>query len=749
MIEHSRPRSGRSLIVSIALVALGVAIVWACGPFFTEYRTVATTAPANPAAYDRGDLGVVRPAFARRYLVQAYRTINGAPHVALEPLQAPPVADTFAAARRWLDVRARVVAVWPEGIGKTAPDIDPSRWLPDFVAIDNCLVDSFDRAMRTLDAHVRRYGAASRQVREWLAAQDAVFANCGGKDLVLPPAVSAGADPLERADRAYQTASALFYATRYEDAARAFRTIAGDTQSPWRLYGHYLAGRAWLRAATVADVGPASYLAHLESAAAELQQTLDDGSAAPLHDSARGLQELIASRRDPVGRIAVLSRRLGTAPSVSPADLVGYTRLLDIALERSGAGDADPRPRIDRSALLDADDMTAWIVSLQQRDPIALERWRRTRSTTWLAAALWAVPPQDAAAQDLLAAAAQVPPGSPARPMMSFLQVRLLLERGDPTEARRALADLPADSPTPYDPETLNLLDAARMSTASTLDDLLAAAPRRIVSLAVDGPPQPPEPSQTFDRPLWDDDVATIVNARLPLETLVEAAESTRLPSRLRSRVAQAAFARAIVLQRHAEGRRAAAVLRGLAVPVRADLDRYLRASTDADRQSAALLALLRTPGLSINVQGTDTDNSYEAAEPTRVLGHAFARNWWCAPADATTAGAGVLLFGEGVERPFPPFLSEAQRSAVAQERDALAMAGNGRTYLATSVLAWANARPNDPDVPEALARVVEGWRWSPCAYGEKSTLPQRAFTALHRRYPTSAWTRRTPYWYE
>jgi hypothetical protein len=213
--------------------------------------------------------------------------------------------------------------------------------------------------------------------------------------------------------------------------------------------------------------------------------------------------------------------------------------------------------------------------------------------------------------------------------------------------------------------------------------------------------------------------------------------------------VAQAAFTRAVVLDRPAEGRRAAQVLRTLSSPVRADLDRYLAAPTDSDRRRAGILTLLRTPGLSINVPGMDTDNSYDAPEPTRTVGHAFARNWWCGPATGRAVDGGALLFGEGSDRPFPPFVTPQDRDVVAREREALQQAGDGRTFLITAVLTWASEQPQDADVPEALARSIEGWRWSPCTYGEKSPLPQRAFTTLHRRYPDSAWTGRTPYWYE
>jgi hypothetical protein len=730
----------------VVAACTGVLIVWACGPFFTDYDTVVMSAPADRRSFDAGSLGVVKPMFARRYLIQAYRTLNGAPHVSLEAVQPPPAADPDEAVQRWLDARDGVVSTW-QPPGTARPAINPTRWLETFETFDNCLVDSFDRAVLTLGDRVQRYGAQSRQVRDWVAAQDAVFANCGGKDFVVPPEPSADAEPLERADRMYQSASALFYAMRYDEAARAFRAIAEDASSPWHGYGRYLAARASLRAATVTDTDATAIAAHLDAAAAGFRLVAADANAAPLHESAAGLADLIASRRDPLARLATLSRRLATSATVTSSDVVNYTRLMDLVLD--SAPDAPGSLHREPQQLLQTDDMTAWIVALQRGDPFAVERWAQTRSETWLAAALWAVDPSDTRSAALLDAAARLAPTSPAFPMASFLRVRLLLNRGDLEGARRVLAVLPSSPGSGIDPETVNLLDAARLATASSLETLLAAAPRRIVSLSTDGSSTTPDAGQTFTAAVWDDDVATVMNARLPLDVLVNAAESTILPGRLRSRVAQQAFTRSIVLGRYQEGRRAAAVLRDLAPPVRADLDRYLAANTDAERQRAGVITLLRTPGLSIDLLGVDTDVTYTADEPGRRLGHAFARNWWCEPSDGRAVGAGALLFGEGVERPFPPFLSPEQREATTAELDALRRAGDGRTFLITHALAWADASPADPDVAEALARAIEGWRWSPCTFGQKSPLPQRAFATLHRRYPRSEWARRTPYWYE
>jgi hypothetical protein len=239
-----------------------------------------------------------------------------------------------------------------------------------------------------------------------------------------------------------------------------------------------------------------------------------------------------------------------------------------------------------------------------------------------------------------------------------------------------------------------------------------------------------------------------VFNSRMPLERLLAAAESTQLPARLRLRVAQAAFTRAVLLERPASAVRAARVAASLAPVMRGDLGRYIAASDDAARKRIAALTLLRTPGLSINVGGRDTDESYPRDAPSRRFGHAFPRNWWCGIEDRADGTALRLLAGEGV--PFPVFLTEAERRDTASELDALKAAGVPRVYLTGAAIDWARARRTDPDAAEALALAIEGWRWAPCdSSAPKSDLPRRAFALLHAQFPDSEWTKKTRYWFE
>ncbi len=62
-----------------------------------------------------------------------------------------------------------------------------------------------------------------------------------------------------------------------------------------------------------------------------------------------------------------------------------------------------------------------------------------------------------------------------------------------------------------------------------------------------------------------------------------------------------------------------------------------------------------------------------------------------------------------------------------------------GQLWLARTVLAWADAHPDDERVPEALHHVVDQSREGCTRDG--SAMVQRAFRLLHGRYPSCPWT--------
>ena len=67
--------------------------------------------------------------------------------------------------------------------------------------------------------------------------------------------------------------------------------------------------------------------------------------------------------------------------------------------------------------------------------------------------------------------------------------------------------------------------------------------------------------------------------------------------------------------------------------------------------------------------------------------------------------------------------------------------------YFAPAVLDWAKAHPNDPRLPEALHYFVRATRYG-CVDKSIGPYSRKAFDLLHRKYPNSEWTKKTPYWF-
>lgn len=428
--------------------------------------------------------------------------------------------------------------------------------------------------------------------------------------------------------------------------------------------------------------------------------------------------------------------------------LVDYQILMDRMLGNTTTFEYAKVER--RGELIRTGDMTDWIVAMQGSGDEALTRalqqWKATRATPWLLAALWKVPPQHGEAAALLAAAEKVDQSSPAFPTAAFLRVRLLADRGDIAAARRLLAALPSTPGGGFPAEAINLLAAERFMLAESFDELLTNAPRRVVYRGESA-------ALAAGTLAFDEDAGHLFSERLPLERLIQASLSEALPDRLRVRVAGAAFTRAVLLRRVDDSRRVLPVLEKLSPSLRADLQRYATASTPEERQFAAVHVLLRTPGLDFAVRGMDDSDTFDLTELPRELAHAHPRNWWCGTTDyrrpyggGATSEVMSLLYGQNAV-PYPSFLTPAERGAAQKEIEALMALPPAPNYLADEAVKWARARPKDIDAAEALARAVEGTRWG-CGDERTGESSRRAFQTLHRLFPTTAWARRTKYWY-
>jgi hypothetical protein len=784
-------------ITPIAIASLLVAatfflpslIVQACGPdlsgpTFTDYN--APDAPFD--VYARGNLGLLEPGYDHIYLYAAYRNLTGKPltdaEIAdIQSLRGSPTYGLMPAAGRrppvnWVDrwqaARQQVLGgparvnfgyYTEKGVFRTFTKQNA------YFQYYNCLAGAFENAVEVLDSRVGQFGAQSPYVKDWLTAQDQVFANCPGgfgypqqQPVAVVPVAATASDPqIIREDRAYQIAAAHFYAGDFDESRAEFAAIAQDPASPYRKIAPYLVARVLVREGTLTP-GTVNKAA-LEQAEQQLQTVLSDKSLAEIHPAAQGLLEFVRIRLYPQER----GRELGSALSGDKPNpdfrqnLIDYLWLLDRAVPANPQQGAGTEPATGPTAGPNRDDMTDWILSFRSTDQNAfqhsLARWRQTGSLPWLVAAISHVNKTDMAASRLEAAALKVPVNSPAYVTVTFHRLRLLAESEQAEAARKDLDSVLSNSALGLTPSVRNQFLALRMTLASSLADWL-----RYVSRVPAGPggrsgitaQEQKENRQAF----FDSDGSIVLTEKLPLRLLTQAERSATLPAPLRKQIVIAAWTRAILTNNEAMAREMTPDLAALVPELKGPLAAYASARNAAARKFAAAFLILHFPAMRPFVNAGEFRVGFDGPEkPTAI--DPFRDNWWCLmgppPKNAqwqwnyytmyTSLSQPLRQIYPDGKVPSPAFLNASERATAAKEWSTLESLPAAPTWLGQQTIAWAKSHPNDPRVPEALHLVVRATRYG-CLDANSGDYSRQAFTLLHTRYPNSPWTRKTPYWF-
>ncbi|HVQ37279.1 MAG TPA: hypothetical protein VMS31_07090 [Pyrinomonadaceae bacterium] len=755
-------RNRRRLVLALALLAVTLfqaPLAFACGPFSLGAIFAFRVHPEFPLEkFAAGEIGVVRPSYARSYLYVAYKYFNGGRFSPAEQaavvelwrdrLEHRGGPDDLGWIKTWLDARQKVIAGTPPGI-----DVYRSREKPnDYETFINCQQDAFENAATTLGARIKKFGPESAATKQWVEAQDQVFANCS-EGQHIPAALPSEADALLRADRDYQIASANFYAGNFELSKSQFESIAADGKSPWRGAAPYLVARALIRKASL---GPAeTKQASLAEAEQRLSKILSFPPSNPTHAAVKRLLNIARIRLHPEEKLGELGLMLASKPEAETLkqDLWDYTILLD---QFAGDGEAHHQGGATSPAVLHGDDLTDWLVTFQSDKAetldYALTRWQATSSVPWLLAALSKVQAGHAKAAALQDAAAKIPPSSPAFATAAFLSVRLDIAAGRAVVARTKLDDLLKQHRSHFNLSSLNLLQEQRMTVATSLDDLLTYAQRMPAGfswgeddreLPVDAAELGEEGKPFQAKPLFDTDVAEVFNRRMPVSLLSQASANNRLAEHLRRDVTQAAWLRAVLLGDVKTATALVPTLKTMVPEMSPLLDEYAGAVEPGAKKFAAIYAWLKFPGLEPVVDtgvGRGTLNERDS----------YRDNWWCSAAlsasePGTTEGEPEA---QAPQRPIPFFLTPAQRATADREFAALAALGAAPNYLCRQVLEWATKHPTDPRVPEALHLAVSTTRYG-CTDKQTGRWSKAAHDFLHRRYPNNPWTKQTPYWFK
>jgi hypothetical protein len=582
----------------------------------------------------------------------------------------------------------------------------------------------------TLKDRASRFGAASPELREWISGQDAVFSNCGGGgESNFPTELPVTMNPTLRADRAYQIAAAHFYAggtENYETALKGFLAIAEDKSSPWHTLAPYLVARTLIRQASIAAEPDQTYYPPLlAKAEVQLEAILKDPALRSVHDDAKVMLGLVDYRLHPEQREAELGRLLAEGAGIHfGQDLVDYTWL---------------GRRVSYAAHTH-DDLSTWLFEGGSLEG-ALEKWRSTHSMPWLVTALWQVKPSDAAFNEVMEAAAKVPPTSAAYATAAYYRARLARESGDDELARQVLkAALTQRRALPL--SALHLFQDEQMQEVTdygTFQSRLWQNPIEyddgvnevVPCIEADSPGCGPQFSAA---------AATLLNTRIPTELFARIAQSPTFPADLHRRMAPSAWVRAALLDQVSLAAQVAKAAGEAEPALKPYLARYSQAQTLEERGFAAVFAILHFPGLRPYVDGP-----YPRLTPFEEI-DSFRENWWCGDGSGFTP-AGMEWVPIGPKLPsvgFPAILDAAEKQRAAAEWRELSALGSASHYLPRVVIEWAKKHPGDPRVPEALHLAIRAMR-----YGSSNEWSREAFTLLHKNYPNSEWAKQTPYWFK
>lgn len=576
-----------------AILVLVVLPRWGetCAPEFPQLVFTRPMGPDAPMAkFARGRIGIPLPTWLRAHLVVAFRYLAGKPLSLAEQRSLLEFFDhehelgrevSEQAAAPWLQERAKYR-------GGTPPKISPYHpGRMGYLDYVTCLPPAFDNAVRTLHVRAQQFGSNSPELQEWITGQDEVFENCSGGPSV-PANLPANANPLLRADRAYQIAAADFYIPDLASARREFEAIARDNSSPWREIAPYMIARTVIRLACCIagndGIEDQYNPAILKEAEALLQRIIANPQQRVLRRDAERLQALVEFHLHPEQRQHELGRILvsGRSGSEFGQHLVDYTWLLDRFFDVASNFVNDDSWGLEyvhrvrewkikqyqqlRNAR--SDELSDWLITVQSGSDAArlhaVSMWQSTHSIPWLFAAMVKLRGTDENTPKVLEAAALIPKSSPAFTALAFHRSRLLRESGQ-LQAARVIIEEALQLPASL--STVNLLKDEQLRNSANPKELQSRMVRvsadlsnsvdpdwedfycdhdRTCNIVFYGVAHPKKNAQLL--PQFDQSVAEVVNRRLPVDLSSELAASSSLPANLQIRLAPAVWARAVLL---------------------------------------------------------------------------------------------------------------------------------------------------------------------------------------------------------
>lgn len=745
-------------LVPIALLVISPDESESCGPYFTQTLFTYVVHPDLPLEkYAQGDLGILKPSYARSYLAVAYRHLMDKPLAQHEQQAAIRLwnkrlferdVSTYvtidSSIPHWDSLAHTVLPLTPHWLQEQndsstpQPDVSSaerivytSSWKPlsleEYQSYYAITPDAFQNASRRLQELIHQYGKNSQEAKDWVVNQRRAFA---GDDSTVPQEME-DATTVIGANRQYQVATAYFYRDRYDEARIRFEKIAQNPSSPWQQFGLYLASRALTRKATIGGDS---------SAFQEALTILDRIDDPKLARAILFQKDYLLGRIDPTTQILDLSKRMKDGDDrYYEHELDDYTKLLDRILGEMEYYFSEQRLFGRLPAQLRADDMTDWIYTFQSTDSMSLDhaiaQYKAKRTKPWLIAVLSKLPGYTA---DYFSTPVDV--NDPAYESVTYYRAHILSNSGMKGQAKQLLDEALASRVSASARNDLMIL---RQKFATDMRDLVTMLARVPVgeTEAFDFR-EWPDSLLSVPEPKYDTAALRVLNRTLSLDRLMEAVRLDLLSPTPQRDLMRAVWARAVVLGRQDHAKEIAARLATTDTVLSSSMRKYLAATTPADRHREAIFILLKHPGLSPLVWLAPGRSDIEETDSYRA-------NGWCLIYADTIGISTVDLNYRGVilESAEIPFLTSTDRLQADVEWRLLTSSSPAVNYLANEAVKWGKAAPKDPRIAEVLHLAVKASRYG-CNDDQTGKYSKAAFTLLHSKYGKTSWASKTQYWF-
>lgn len=757
------------LLITVVVISLSInKPAWASGADGPEDSFVSRTQPdIDFDQYESGSLGIILPTYPRVFLYPAWRAILlGKEVLHNEKTEVGSLnkacclyssgwineLDSNTPQAKWLKTRATIVPTKP----RMRLAIEKRIEAGSYSYFRNCSDSSYLFAQSTLQEISKRPDVTPARVKEWVNAQDAVFEFCGyiegekqygvQKEITpptIPTALSIQESKFWRQLREYQIAAAYFYSGDMDNAISRFQAIGLDTSHPMHDWGEYLALRASIRQITL-NSGVLISQDHPELEE-KVTNILKNPVLSKVHVHANASLRLIKARLAPENRLEELSVTLNDWKRNPHIDdtLADWKALANKFL------DDEKSPLIEPMRI--SYEYFDWMRTIQrcngnlpatklhtcEAESIhALEKWheaikmKRPQAKAWLVAVLMTANHLN---DDVMEQARKVPENAPEYSTVQYFLIKNMRVNKQVSQARQ-LSETQLKKPI-VSRSALNLFLQERFAVSTDLED---AAQYLTRSIATYGNPDTKETIPTEKlRTTLALDGTNWLNNHLATVDLLRLSKLEVLPQALRTRIALAAWVRADLLNKPDLAKQAVNILEKLQPSLNSITSAYLNAKDRFDRQHVLLVAEVSGYQISpiVSWDGNST-YAYKAGKEENAIA-----DMWC------DFGKNDQIWNWGDTHPIAlPDLS-TDIKVRDSELVSLSKIGSATGYFGKHVIAYAQAYPTDPQNPWLLHVVVVSTRGG-CVDKNNREISQQAYTLLHRKYNTSEWAKKTPYWY-